>query len=102
MAGVFGRSADRLAVCRGTIGRTRTHDVRRMVLADMTDAEMLAEIWGNIPPDADRIIVIYPCAGQQSACRWFGMTPEGVAKTLYQMADGVVTQRIPLPKLRQG
>lgn len=63
------------------------------------DPRYLAQILAAIPGDADRVIVIYPCADGQSACRWFGMSAEQVASTLYQMADGVVEQRLPLPTL---
>lgn len=56
----------------------------------------LAAVLRDIPRDADRLIVLYPTSDGQTACRWFGMSAEQVAMTLYQLADGVVEQRLPL------
>jgi len=43
----------------------------------------------------DRCIVIFP-VGQQSGCRFLGMTAEQTAETLYRVADEIVRQRVPL------
>lgn len=62
----------------------------------MTDFDMVQETLASLPADIDRIIVIYPTGKGTSACRWFGMSAEGVAETLYSVADSVVDQRIPM------
>jgi len=66
----------------------------------MDNDESLAIVLGDIPRNVDRLIVLYPCSEGQTACRWFGMSAEQVASTLYQMADGVVEQRVPLKPWR--
>jgi hypothetical protein len=62
----------------------------------VTDREMLDAIFASVPREADRVIIIYPSVPGESACRWFGMSAEGVAETLYQVADSIVDQRIPM------
>jgi hypothetical protein len=51
--------------------------------------------------DANEGVLIYPTKNGEWAVRWVGLTPEQAASILYQMADGIVDQRIPPPDWRQ-
>ena len=62
----------------------------------MTEFEALKLIDGIA--DWDRAIVIFP-RGEQSSCRFVGMTAEQCAEMLYRVADEVVRQRVPLKPL---
>ncbi len=59
--------------------------------AEFSVKELLSGI-----PTVDRAIVIFPADGLESSVRWVGMTAEQVASTLYQVADEVLRQRVPL------
>lgn len=59
----------------------------------MTDTERLL---ATVPLDSDRCVVIFPAEDGQTAIRWHGITAKQLAEILYQCADGVVEQRVPL------
>jgi hypothetical protein len=44
---------------------------------------------------ADRVVLLYP-RGDQTACAWYGMSAEQAAEHLYQCADEIVRQCVPL------
>lgn len=60
----------------------------------------LAQLVASIT-SAEEGVVIYPTKDGQWACRYIGLTHEQAASVLYQMADGVVDQKIPPPDWRQ-
>jgi hypothetical protein len=51
--------------------------------------------------DAAEGVLIYPMPSGEWACRYVGLTDEQAASILYQMADGIVDQKIPPPDWRQ-
>lgn len=53
------------------------------------------DMLADIPPGTERALVAYPTPDGYWAVRWVGVTAEQAASLLYQMADGVVDQRIP-------
>jgi hypothetical protein len=55
----------------------------------------------RLPDDIERGLVAWPTGhNKEWACSWIGMTAEQAATILYQLADGVVDQRIPPPTTR--
>ena len=63
----------------------------------MTDDEAARMIEGISQWDV--AIVIFP-SGDQSGCRWLGMSAEQVAVTLYKVADEILLQRVPLKQFK--
>lgn len=63
-------------------------------------SDQLFELIAEAPADTDRAILIYPSGPgeRQTAIRWYGMNAEQVAMTLYNLADEVLRQRVPLKK----
>ena len=59
----------------------------------MTESEAARMIEGIA--EWDRAIVVFP-KGSQSGCRFLGMSAEQTAETLYQVADAIVAQLVPL------
>ncbi len=62
----------------------------------MNEAEHNVRVLLNTVPAVDRAIVVFPADGIESSVRWVGMTAEQVASTLYQVADEVLRQRVPI------
>lgn len=50
--------------------------------------------------DSETGVLVYPCKTGEWAVRYVGLTPEQAAEILYQMADGIVDQKIPPPDWR--
>jgi hypothetical protein len=44
---------------------------------------------------ADRVVLLYP-RGDQTACSWYGMSAEQAVEHLYQCADEILRQCVPL------
>lgn len=47
-------------------------------------------------PASEKAIVVFPADDSEFCVRWVNMTPEQVASALYQVADEVLRQRVPL------
>jgi hypothetical protein len=50
------------------------------------------ELVARMPEGMGRGIVIVPHEGAYR-CSWYGMSPEDVARTLYEMADKIAVER---------
>jgi hypothetical protein len=56
---------------------------------------MLYQLLAAVPAQADQAIAIFPGSDGLWRCKWIGLTDQQAASVLYQMADGVVDQKIP-------
>lgn len=54
------------------------------------------KLLADMPDKEERVIVVYPEKANEFVCRWVGMTPENVVRTLYAMADLVMKEKIPV------
>lgn len=61
----------------------------------------LADVALRVCPTADEGVIVYQVGDGLWACRYIGITHERAAEILYQMADGIVDQKIPPPDWRE-